>query len=113
MEEEFIVFGSPVISPKAPRKILAPFFNGTTQKERAHKRSVSPSQASSRSDVFKSFPLSKTNQIRAGRRAASPSVSQGSPLRTGRSPLSDGGRSGRSPVEWEGQQHWSEVMQNP
>ena len=108
-QEALIVFGSPVISPKAPRKILAPSVN-VKFREESYRRSAPPSQASSVGDVFKSFPLSKTSQIRAGGRTTSPSVGRGSPVRRGRSILSDGGRRGRSPVEWEGQQHWSEVI---
>ena len=104
-----LVLGSPVISPKAPRKILRPSLDERLG-AKSLGRSPQPTQshASSKDDFFKSIPLSKATQMKAVRRGAIPGEGIGSPRR-GRSVLSDGGRRGRSPVEWEGQQHWSEV----
>ena len=109
-DEKFtlLVLGSPVISPKAPRKILKPSLDERKgANSLGRKAQTTQSQASSKDDFLQSVPLSQTT-MKAGRRGASPAHVRGSPRR-GRSVLSDGGRRGRSPVEWEGQQHWSEV----
>ena len=56
---------------------------------------------------FKPTILSKTSQVSTSKKSKSPSL--GSPIRKGRSVLTDGGRQGRSYMDWETQQHWSEV----
>ena len=105
-EQEFLLLGSPVISPKAPRKILAPSFEKGIKSD---ERLLQPSLESLAKPIFKSFPLSRTDQVQTVIKAKSTVHEKESPLRRGRSILSDGGRRGRSPVDWEGQQHWSEV----
>ena len=103
-DQEFLLLGSPIISPKAPRKVLTP----TIKKARKSEVKITrPAQDSW--TILEPIPLSKTSQVQTGRRSKRPGHDKDSPLRRGRSILSDGGRRGRSPVEWDSQQHWSEV----
>ena len=86
--DEFLVLGSPVISPKAPRKTLQKHIPEATD-----------------IDILKYSPVTKiTTEQKKIKEDGRPKK-----IRRGRSLLSDGGRGSKSPVEWENQPHWSEV----
>ena len=95
--DSFLVLGSPVISPKAPRRTLGPVTSVDIKKGES-------------ASAFRTWNWSRKPESQRRRKrpevTSSKANTGGSPIRKGRSFIADRARGRKSPFP---SQHWSEV----